>query len=131
MDIFEQIGKKISNASQGATRSAKNFAEVARLNGAISEKKKRISQIYIKIGQSYYENHKEDDKAEELECIAEINGLNAEILKCQESIKHISGITKCQNCGENVSLDSAFCSACGAKTPSFGTTDNGLSDTSH
>lgn len=115
MAFFEQIGKKISDASQGATQQAKNFAEITRLNGTISEREKRISQIYTEIGQSYYEKHKDDSQAEELERITEINSLNAEILQCHEDIKQIKGITKCPSCGADVPINSAFCNACGAK----------------
>jgi len=115
MAIFEQIGKRLTDAGQGATQQAKNFAEITRLNGVISDKEKRISQIYTEIGRSYYEEHKDDPQAEGLEHIAEINGLNAEILQCRESIKLIKGVTKCPNCGADVPLNAVFCNACGAK----------------
>lgn len=115
MAFFEQIGKKISDASQGATQQAKKFAEVTRLNGMISEKEKRISKIYTELGQAYYEKHKNDLRAEEIKRIDEINGLNAEIIQCRENIKQIKGVTKCPSCGADVPLNAAFCNACGTK----------------
>lgn len=117
MAFFEQLGKKISDAGQGATQQAKNFAEVTRLNSAISEKEKRISQIYAEIGQMYHGKHKHDPMAEGIERINEINRLNAEILQCREEIKQIKGVTKCPNCGADVPLNAAFCNACGTKIP--------------
>ncbi len=117
MAFFEQLGKKISDAGQSATQQAKNFAEVTRLNSAISDKEKRISQIFTEIGQSYYEGHKGDPQAEDIERITEINRLDAEIRQCREEIKQIKGVTKCPNCGADVPLNAAFCNACGTKIP--------------
>ena len=117
MAFFEQLGKKITDAGQGATQQAKNFAEVTRLNSAISDKEKQISQIFTEIGQSYYENHKSDPQAEDIERITAINMLDAEMRQCREKIKKIKGVTKCPNCGEDVPFNAAFCNACGAKIP--------------
>lgn len=69
------------------------------------------------IGQAYYEHHKIDPQGEEIERIQKISSLNAEILECKENIKQIKGVTKCPNCGADVSLDAAFCNACGTKIP--------------
>ena len=63
MAIFEQIGKRLSSAGQGAAQQAKNFADVARLNSAISEREKRIAQLYTELGRLYYEQHKDDSQA--------------------------------------------------------------------
>ena len=117
MSIFEKIGEKLSGAGQGVAQQVKNFADVARLNSIISEKEKQIAQLYIEIGQAYYEHHKIDPQGEEIERIQKISSLNAEILECKENIKQIKGVTKCPNCGADVSLDAAFCNACGTKIP--------------
>ena len=76
-----------------------------------------FTQLYIEIGQAYYEHHKIDPQGEEIERIQKISSLNAEILECKENIKQIKGVTKCPNCGADVSLDAAFCNACGTKIP--------------
>ena len=95
MSIFEKIGEKLSGAGQGVAQQVKNFADVARLNSIISEKEKQIAQLYIEIGQAYYEHHKIDPQGEEIERIQKISSLNAEILECKENIKQIKGVTKC------------------------------------
>ena len=86
MSIFEKIGEKLSGAGQGVAQQVKNFADVARLNSIISEKEKQIAQLYIEIGQAYYEHHKIDPQGEEIERIQKISSLNAEILECKENI---------------------------------------------
>lgn len=115
MAFFEQIGKAFTDASQTVAKQTKNFTDVAQLNNAISSKEKQISQLFLRLGQSYYEKHKNEEAPEESELIAELNNLYAEIAQNRERIKQIKGVTKCENCGADVPLNAAFCSACGAK----------------
>ena len=115
MAFFEQLGKRLSDAGQGVAQQTKNLADVTRLNSVITEKEKRIGQLYQAIGQGYYERHREDPASEEREAIEQINSLVAEIDKCREEIKQIKGVTKCASCGADIPLHAAFCNACGAK----------------
>lgn len=115
MAFFEQIGKKITDAGQGAAQSAKNLADVTKLNSSISDKEKKISQLYFAIGEAFFQAHKGEVGGEQSENIAAINALLAEIDQCREEIKQIKGVTKCPNCGADVKLGAAFCSACGTK----------------
>ena len=115
MAFFEQLGKRITDAGQNVAHQTKNLADVTQLNGAISEKERKISQIFLSIGQSYYENHKSDEAAEEEEKIGEINALYSEIVENREKIKRIKGVVQCENCGVDVPLNAAFCNVCGTK----------------
>ena len=115
MAFLEQLGKKLSDAGQGVAQQTKNFTDVTRLNNAISDKEKAISQLYSVLGQAYYESHSKDPSAEEQETIASINALFAEIVECAEEIKQIKGVAKCPGCGGDVPLSSAFCPSCGTK----------------
>lgn len=115
MAFFEQIGKRLTDAGQNVAQQTKDLAEVAKLNAAISDCEKKISQTLLQIGQSYYERHKSDGTAEEAEKIAQINTLYAGILANREKIKQIKGVVKCENCGADVPLNATFCNACGAK----------------
>lgn len=115
MAFFEQLGKRLTDAGQNVAHQTQNLADVTRLNNAISEKEKKISQLFFAVGQSYYEGHKNDSEAEELEKITEINALYAEIFENREKIKQIKGVVKCVNCGADVPLSASFCNACGTK----------------
>lgn len=115
MAFFEQIGKRITDAGQNVAQQTKDLADVTKLSNAISEREKKISQLFLLIGQSYYEGHKDDPVAEDLEKIAEINSLYTEIFANREKIKQIKGVTKCENCGADVPLNAAFCNSCGTK----------------
>ncbi len=115
MAFFEQVGKLLTDAGQSVTQQTKNLANVTQLNSAVSDKEKEVSQLFLAIGQAYYERHKNDNAAEELEKISEINALYAEISANREKINQIKGVVKCENCGADVPLNAAFCSACGTK----------------
>lgn len=115
MAFFEQLGKRLTDAGQNVAQQTKNLADITQLNGAISDKEKRISQLFMSIGQAYYEGHRQDPAAENREAIGEIDALYAEIAQNREKIKQIKGVTKCPSCGADVPLSAAFCNACGAK----------------
>ncbi len=121
MAFFEEIGKHLTGAGQNIAQQTKSIADVTKLNSAISEKEKKISQLLLLIGQSYYEKHKNDDNAEELDKIAEIKALYSEIFTYREKIKQIKGVVKCKNCGADVPLTASFCNSCGAKVNSVET----------
>lgn len=119
MAFFEQLGKKLSDAGQGVAQQTKNFADVSRLNNTISEKERRITQLYQSIGQAYYQRHQDDGDLEFQSETDELKKLLREIAQHQEEIKRIKGIVKCPGCGADVPFQAAFCNCCGMKmTPS-------------
>ena len=122
MAFFEQLGKRLTDAGQNVAQQTKNLADVTQLNSAISDREKKISQLYLNIGQLYYEEHKGDSTAEHQEIIGEINALYAEIAQKREKIKQIKGVVKCPKCGADVPLNAAFCNACGTKMERTGDT---------
>ena len=115
MAFFEQLGKRITDAGQGVAQQTKNFADVTRLNGAISDKEKKIAQLYEALGRTCYERHRDNPAPEYQELVGEISGLFDEIARHREEIKQIKGIVKCPNCGADVPRQAAFCNACGTK----------------
>lgn len=117
MAFFEELGKKITDAGQGVAQQTKNFTEVTRLNGAISDREKQAAALYTALGTAYYKAHAADGQAEEKETIAQITALLNEIAQYQEEVKRIKGIGKCPACGADVQAGAAFCPACGAAIP--------------
>ena len=115
MSVFDQIGNKITNAGQETAAKAKNFAEATKLNSRIGDCEKQVSQLFLEIGKAYYENHAQDDNAEERQRIEQVRGLYGEIELYKEQIRKLKGVEYCTACGAEVPIGSAFCSACGAK----------------
>ncbi len=115
MDFFENIGRKVAEAGREVSQQTKNMADVARLNSDISAEEKRILQTYSEIGEAYYENHRNDSMSEFAEKLEKINNSFRKIEQLREQIKTIKGVTRCSSCGADISRDSVFCPACGAK----------------
>lgn len=117
MDYFEKITRKITNASQNVTSSAKKMTDVVRFNNIISDYEKEIMSLYVSVGKAYYEKHKDDEFAEEVETIKKITELDKQISSLQEQVKALKGLSKCPQCGADVKKDVLFCSNCGNKMP--------------
>ena len=117
MVFFNNLGGRIKNAGQNIAQSTRNFADVAKLKKNISDNERQIAGLYAVIGKTYYERHKDDSKAEDLENILKINSLFKDIDELKQQIKEIEGFVKCPGCGCDVPADAAFCNHCGAKIP--------------
>ena len=117
MGFFDDFGKKISDASQGAIAKTKDFADVAKLNSNISDEERRINNAYQQIGKLYFEMHLEDFEDCFKDHFAAINESLGKIKDYRQQITNIKGVVKCPNCGAEVPKESAFCSSCGTPVP--------------
>ncbi len=117
MPFFEDLGRKLSNMGQGVAQQTKNIADTSRLNGAVSERERRVAQLFQAIGQAYYQRHLQDPAAEEREKLEEIARLYGEIEQYQREINQIKGLAICPACGAGVPAQAAFCNSCGARMP--------------
>ena len=115
MAFFGQISKKLGDVGQNVSQQAKNFAEITRINGKISDNKQQISKLYENVGRKYYEKHKDDPDADESEVLSQIAGLYAEIEEYESKIISIKGTVRCPKCGADVAIGSTFCNVCGEK----------------
>ncbi|MEA4890487.1 MAG: zinc ribbon domain-containing protein [Clostridiaceae bacterium] len=57
MAFFQDLGKKISNVAQDASKKTGDMIEIGKLNAAISSDKKAIEDLYHKIGAAVYHLH--------------------------------------------------------------------------
>lgn len=117
MALFDQIGKRVTDASRGVTQQTKNLADTAKYNNAISAEEKAILEAYTEIGKAYYKAHKDDPNAENIKILNAITEAFEKIHQYKERIKEIKGIIKCPNCGADVPHTSLFCNTCGARIP--------------
>ena len=117
MSFFNDLGKKISDASQGAVAKTKDFTDVKKLNMAIREEERKVEDGYIVLGKAYFDAHKENGDDSFKDQIATIEESLNKIKKLERQIGEIKGIRKCPNCGLEVTKEAAFCSACGTAIP--------------
>ena len=114
MAFFDDLGKKISNASQSAVQKTKEMAEVAKLNGQISDEEKKINNYYFQIGKLYMQLFRNDFGAEFAELVTAVKQSEEKIRNCQKQIQDVKGVIRCTKCGSELPNNAAFCNACGA-----------------
>ena len=115
MAFLDEIGKKISQTSQGMVQKTKDTAESMKLNGAIAEEEKRIQALYLEIGKMYFELHADSYESALEAQVLGIKEANEKIEAYHEQIKRLKGIVRCAVCGGEVPYGAPFCSSCGSK----------------
>lgn len=120
MAFFEDLGKKITQASQSAVNKAKDVTDVAKYNSAISDEEKKISEYYTQLGKLYMAKFSEAPEPVLAQIVGAIKDSEKKIVEYRELIKEIRGIVKCEKCGSDVPTNQPFCGNCGtsmAKQP--------------
>ena len=114
MSFFEDIGKRISEAGQGAARKTRDIADSARSSIMISDEEKKINGLYAELGRAYYEKYAAAEDCEFFEAVRSINEANSRIreLRQQDAVRR--GMRVCTKCGAALAADSSFCNVCGA-----------------
>lgn len=115
MGIFDNIGKTISDASQGAIQKGREMADVAKYNSLISEEEKKTSGIFEQLGRKYLEVKGDSPDDAFKEYIAALKISDEKVKEYQKKIIELKGVTKCPSCGAEVPNGSMFCSVCGSK----------------
>ena len=113
--IFNDLGKKLTLASQDAVKKAKELAEIAKLNGQILDEERKINKYYTEIGQQYAELFADSAEEPFVTLLKKLNDSNHNIQKYRTDIKEIKNIKTCDNCGSTFVGDAVYCSSCGEK----------------
>lgn len=113
MAFFDAIGKKIVQTGQDTVQKTKNMTESLKLSGQISDEEKGITQLYTKIGETYFALHEGDPEEPMAAFVREIQAARVRIQSYAEQIKALRGIAKCPKCGGEIPAEATFCSHCG------------------
>ena len=112
MSFFDEMKESLVSAGKDVSQKAKEVSEIARLKLDIKSKEDYVEKQYAILGRMYYEQHKDEEAAEEeqfkviKEALEDIEHMKAEVLNLQ-------GAAECPNCGERMPQGAAFCSKCG------------------
>ncbi len=115
MAFFKQIGKRITDVSQGVAQQTRNLTDITRLNAKIAEKKETMSQLLFEMGHDYYQKHRKDTDCEEQEYVDRLNALFLEIMKCQDEVELLKAPNTCKACGARLAEGASICMNCGAR----------------
>lgn len=114
MAFFDEVGRKLTHAGQSTVQKAKDMTDIAKINSAISEEEKKISNLHYQIGVKYVQLHASEPEAEFAEMVAAIRESEKAIAGYRQQIQDIRGVVTCEKCGAEIAKNSAFCSSCGA-----------------
>lgn len=117
MALFDNFGKRATEAGQSALQKAKELSEISRLNGMISDEEKTINNIYYQLGKLYATIHKDDPEPDFSGMISSVAETEVRIKEYKKQIQDIRGVQRCGNCGAEVPRGAAYCSSCGAVMP--------------
>lgn len=113
MAIFDEIGKKISNAGQNVAKKGKEMSESFKINSLIAEEEKKTAGLYEEIGKAYislYEGKYDEGMKEQIEAL---NESLLEIDKLRAQLAEVKSTLICSACGAENPKDALFCTACG------------------
>ncbi len=115
MAFFDDLGKKLSKAGQSVMDKGKEFADITKINLAISDEEKKLDEAYKKLGRLFVEKIGDRAEGDFAELVSEVKGALSRIDELRQQIKDIKGIAVCTKCGAEIQADSVFCNSCGAK----------------
>ena len=116
MSFLENLGEVLTSKGKEAAEAAKKMAEIANLKGQISGINIEIKKHYTKIGEAYYENHKDSQiECEYEENVQSIRDAQNAVAELEKRLKELKGTMECQACGNAMDAEYIFCPKCGAK----------------
>ena len=113
--LFEGISKKLSQTGQEAIKKTKELAEITKINSQMSDEEKKLNKLYMKLGQLYYQMHKDQPDAVYVDICQAIGGCLQNINRYEMMLNEIKGIKRCESCQTEMPDTSSFCQTCGNK----------------
>lgn len=115
MSFFDDLGKKVSRATQTVTQKGKELAEITKLNFSVSEEEKKIDDNYTKIGKLFVQKIGDRSEGDFLPLVNEIKASEEKISQFKAQINAIRGTATCEKCGAALADGAVFCTGCGTK----------------
>lgn len=104
----------VSDAAKDVSDKGKEMTEKARLNKAVKTEETKVNNLYMVIGQKFFEANPTAPAGYE----DQFNGIKnakAEIERLQNELSSSTPITSCPSCGAKVNPGQPFCQGCGTK----------------
>ena len=114
-DVFEKIGKTLTDTGKAVSEKTKQVGDIAKLNAKIVSSERTISDNYTILGKYYYDNHKDDAEDGALEFVNGITAALDAIDDMKAQILSLKGVVKCQVCGIESPIENCYCGRCGAE----------------
>ena len=86
--FFDDLSKKITDASTKTIQKGKDLTDVARLNSQISAEENRINTLYGMIGKQYMELHRKDAEDAFAGLVASVAEAEQNIAACRAKLRN-------------------------------------------
>lgn len=115
--MFQDFGKRVSEAAKSMGQRTREATDIARLNGRVSAAQSEVERLFSQIGKAYYAVRPEGAcEAAEILC-QQVDKLNSELELLQRQIDQLRGQSRCPNCGGLQPAEASFCASCGTRLP--------------
>lgn len=115
MDNLEVLGRVVSEKGKEAAKKAREITEALQLKAQITAEKNMIQEIYMKIGERYYEEHKAKPGEDFEDLFEEIARSLDKLAGLEQELCVVERIRTCEACGGKVSEEASFCCNCGSR----------------
>lgn len=113
--MFEKIGEKATNVGKNTVKYTGNFAKQIRIKLRMEDKKSKIEDMYLSIGEKIYREYVLGEEIPE-ELVSEcetLDKLAEEVEYYRMEILKLRDKKQCKECHREISADYKFCPACG------------------
>ncbi|MCT8976121.1 hypothetical protein N4T77_05865 [Clostridium sp. CX1] len=119
-DKLKTLKISLEDGAEAAAKKSQNLVEYSELSLSMASCKKKIDEIYLKIGERIYRDFREGDLnisniKEILEYCTEINDLDRELKKLKRKMLKLKNKKECRSCGRLIEKKAQFCDRCGCK----------------
>jgi len=130
--ILDDIMWKAKSAADVATQKTGEVVETGKLKLQLKQSQWEIEKGYSKLGAFVYESKKSGEDFSDLINLAtgEIDLLQEKLIEIENQLLAHKKAIKCAACGREISIDSLFCSKCGAPVAENKATENKPNDDS-
>ena len=124
MALFDEISKKISDASQSVAQKGKEMKDSIIINSLISEENKKVSSLYTTIGEKYIAVYEGKYEPELQEYVDSVKATIRKIDELNAQLQEMKSTAKCSACGAENPKKAQFCASCGNPINSVSENDN-------
>ena len=117
MSFFEEFKRSASDVANKAVKKTGELTTIAKLGINVKSNEAKLSSVFEEIGYMFYEAQctGDDHTSDIASLIMKADKIKADIENTKKEIAKLKKVVICQNCGNEISEEAAFCSYCGAK----------------
>ena len=96
-DALDWLGSGVENFGRDTARATKEFSQIQKLKGEISQANRQINTQYLRLGRKFYEEHKEDPAFAEDPMLRSITDNLAKAASCEQEITRLKAARESQD----------------------------------